>query len=89
MPLGWMCERGATMANEKTQKQLIFDPMFAKNIKDTCANNPPEGSTSKHFSVVEQSDYGVLMYPADKEAQALEVLFIAAGRAWHEAKGKI
>lgn len=76
------------MAYEKTQKQLIFDPMFAGDIRDTCANNPPEGSTAKDFSIVEQPECGVLVYRAGKEAQALEALFIAVGRAWQEAKRK-
>lgn len=76
------------MAHEKTQKQFIFEPVFAEDIKDICLNNPPEGSTSKDFSVVEEPEYGVLMYTPDMEAQALEVLFTATGRAWHEAKRK-
>ena len=76
------------MANENTQKQFIFDPVFTQDIKDTCFNNPPEGSAPEDFGVVESSEYGALTFSPDKEAQALEVLFIAIGRAWHEAKVK-
>ena len=39
----------------------------------------------KDFSIVERTEYGVLTFNEDKEAQALEVLFIAIGRAWHKA----
>ena len=74
------------MANENTKKQIIFDPIFTEDIKYTCNNNPPEGSVPEDFSVVEHTEYGALSFNEDKEAQALEVLFIAIGRAWHEAK---
>ena len=74
------------MANENKKKQFIFDPIFTEDIKDTCNNNPPEGSASEDFSVVECAEYSALTFNEDKEAQALEVLFIAIGRAWHEAK---
>lgn len=62
--------------------------VFTEDIKDICLNNPPEGSTSEDFNVVEEPAYGVLMYDQNKEARALEVLFTATGRAWHEAKRK-
>ena len=77
------------MANEDMQKQFIFDPIFAADIKDTCANNPPEGAAPEDFGVVVGPEFCALMFNADKEAQALEVLFIAVGRAWHEAKKKV
>ena len=80
---------GENMANEDMQKQFIFDPIFAADIKDTCANNPPEGSAPEDFGVVVGPEFCALMFNADKEAQALEVLFIAVGRAWHEAKKKV
>ena len=76
------------MSNDNTKKQFIFDPVFAADIRDTCANNPPEGSAPENFGVVECPEYCALMFNADKEAQALEVLFIAVGRAWHGAKRK-
>ena len=77
------------MANENMQKQFIFDPIFTEDIRDTCSSDPPEGSAPEDFGVVVGPEFCALMFNADKEAQALEVLFIAVGRAWHEAKKKV
>ena len=74
------------MTIENTKKQFIFDPLFTEDIKYICNNNPPEGSVPEDFSIIECTEYGTLMFNEDKEPQALEVLFIAIGRAWHEAK---
>ena len=74
------------MANENTKKQFIFDPIFAEEIKYTCVNDAPGGSVPEDFSIVEGAEYGALVFNPDKEAQALEVLFVAVGKAWHEAK---
>ena len=76
------------MSIEKSKKQFIFDPIFTEDIRDTCGSDPPEGSAPEDFGVVECPEYCALTFDADKEAQALEVLFIAVGRAWHEAKRK-
>jgi len=77
---------GVSMANDNTKKQFIFDPVFTADIRDTCVNNPPEGSAPEDFGVVECPEYCTLTFNADKETQALEALFIAVGRAWHEVK---
>ena len=76
------------MSIEKAKKQFIFDSVFTEDIKYTCANDAPKGSTPEDFNVIEGSEYGVLTFGADKEEQALEVLFTAVGKAWHEAKRK-
>ena len=76
------------MSIEKAKKQFIFDPVFTEDIRYTCANDAPEGSAPEDFTVIEGSEYGALTFNADQEAQALEILFVAVGKAWHEAKSR-
>ena len=76
------------MAYEKTQNQLVFDPLFTEDIKHICTNDLPKGAAPEDFRVVEQPEFGALMFDPDKEALALEVLFTAVGRKWYEAKSR-
>jgi len=74
---------------ENERKRIIFDPAFAADVKDICVNGTPAGSAPEDFGVTEGPEYGVLTYGHEKEAQALEILFIAVGRAWLAAKRRV
>lgn len=71
---------------ESEWKQIIFDPVFTADIRNVCSNDTPAGSVPGDFELAEHPEYGVLMYSSEKEAQALDILFIAVGRAWCKAK---
>ena len=71
---------------EINRKSFIFDLVFAKEVKHICICEPPAGSSALDFSVLEFPEYGIMSYDPDKERQALEVLFIATGKAWCAAK---
>ena len=73
---------------EKELKRMIFDLAFTEDIRHICLNEPPAGSEPEDFSVAEDPKYGVLTYSSEKEAQALDILFIVVGRAWLASKEK-
>lgn len=58
-------------------KQFVFDLALSEDL----ARMAPED-----FSIAEHADYGVLSYRADQEVQAMEIVFVAVGRAWAGAK---
>lgn len=72
----------------KERKRIVFDQFFTADIKRICLNDTPAGSVPENFSVSDGPEYGVLMYDYEKEIQAMDILFIAIGRAWLAAKEK-
>lgn len=57
-------------------KRFVFDLVLVEDLKRIA----PE------FDIAEYEGHGVLSYRAEQEAQAMEAMLVAVGRAWAGAK---
>lgn len=70
----------------KERKRIVFDSAFTTDIENICANDPSDGSAPWDFEITGHPWYSVLKHSPDEESQALDILFVAVGRAWLAAK---